>query len=116
VKLSHWRQAMAQELDALAKNNTWKLISPPSDADAHVIGCKWILKVKRKVYDTIQCYKAHLVAKGYNQEECLNYFEIYSPIVKPTTIKVIITIALSHDWTLYADLEEIIYIQQPPHF
>jgi Reverse transcriptase (RNA-dependent DNA polymerase) len=65
VKDEHWRQDMAQEFDSLAKNNTWQLVSPPPGA--HLVGCKWIFKVKRNVDGTIYRYKARLVAKGYTQ-------------------------------------------------
>jgi Reverse transcriptase (RNA-dependent DNA polymerase) len=60
-----WRQAMANELTALAQNATWDLVAPPPDA--HVIGAKWIFKLKLRVDDTIKRHKARLVAKGFSQ-------------------------------------------------
>jgi Reverse transcriptase (RNA-dependent DNA polymerase) len=98
VKHEHWRQDMAQKLDALAKNNTWQLVSPPPRA--HVVGCKWIFKIKRNADGTIYLYKARLVAKGYKQEQGLNYFDTYSSVIKLTTIRVILTISLSKDRSL----------------
>jgi Reverse transcriptase (RNA-dependent DNA polymerase) len=95
IKHEHWRQAMDQELDALAQNNTWDLVSPPPGA--HVVGCKWIFKIKHNADGTIHLYKARLIAKGYTQEHGLDYFDTYSPIIKLTTIRVILTIALSKD-------------------
>jgi hypothetical protein len=51
---------MAQELDALAQNNTWDLVSPPPGA--HVVAYKWIFKIKCNAYGIIHRYKASLVA------------------------------------------------------
>jgi Reverse transcriptase (RNA-dependent DNA polymerase) len=64
IKHSHWRETMAQELDALAKNKLWELTDPPPNS--HIIGCKWIFKVKKKADGTVLRYKARLVVKGYN--------------------------------------------------
>jgi Reverse transcriptase (RNA-dependent DNA polymerase)/GAG-pre-integrase domain len=124
VKIKIWRQAMAQELDALAHNGTWSLVPAPSNTN--IVGCKWIFKTKRNSDGTISRHKARLVAKGYTQEEGLDYFETFSPVVKPTTIRVILTLALSNQWPLHqldvnnaflhGDLRETIYMQQPPGF
>ncbi|KAJ3701350.1 hypothetical protein LUZ61_005055 [Rhynchospora tenuis] len=124
VKTQEWRQAMANELDALAKNNTWQLVDPP--LHANIIGCKWLFKIKKRADGTVERYKARLVAKGYNQEEGLDYFETFSPVVKPTTIRIVLTIALSQGWHihqldvnnafLHGDLDETILMQQPPGF
>jgi Reverse transcriptase (RNA-dependent DNA polymerase) len=85
---------MATELDALAKNSTWELIPPPPNAN--VIGCKWVFKLKRKADGTVERHKAPLVAKSYTQEEGIDYAETFNPVVKPTTIRVVLTIALSN--------------------
>lgn len=45
-------------------------------------------------------FKAWLVAKGFLQEPGRDYFENFSLVVKPITIRVIITIALSQGWAL----------------
>jgi hypothetical protein len=60
-KIPHWRVAMAQELDALAKNNTWSLV--PASETSNVIGCKWVFKIKRRADGSIERFKARLVAK-----------------------------------------------------
>ena len=67
VKFDHWRDAMAKELEAMELNNTWTVLPLPKDK--HVIGCKWIYKVKYKSDGSIERYKARLVAKGYTQQE-----------------------------------------------
>lgn len=122
-KHSKWWDAMAKELTALAQNNTWIIVPP---CDQNVIGCKWIYKVKWKADGTIERHKARLVAKGYNQEEGIDYHDTFSPAVKPTTIQVVLSLAVSQNWSvcqldvnnafLHDDLDETVYMSQPPVF
>jgi Reverse transcriptase (RNA-dependent DNA polymerase) len=61
------------------------------------VGCKWLFRIKRKADDTVDRYKARLIAKGYTQEAGLDYFETFSSVVKPTTIRAVLTIVLASD-------------------
>jgi Reverse transcriptase (RNA-dependent DNA polymerase) len=95
--LPHWQAAKEEEITALACNNTWTLV--PSSPSQHVVGCKWVYR-KRKVDGSVERYKTRLVAKGYSQEEGVDYFETFSPVVRPSTICIVLTLALSKGWTL----------------
>lgn len=53
---------------------------------------KWVLGVKRKVNDTIERYKAHLVAKEYTQQQGIDYKETFSLAVKFASIRLILAI------------------------
>ena len=120
----NWTAAMHTELEALRRNFTWELIDLP--AGANVVGCKWVFKLKYKSDGSIERYKARLVAKGYNQTQGLDYFDTFSPVVKPATIRIVLTIALSFGWKvrqldvqnafLNGELEELVYMSQPPGF
>ena len=59
-----WKMAMEEEMNCLAKNNTWNLVELPERRN--VVGCKWVFKLKQKVDGSIKRYKATLVAKGYS--------------------------------------------------
>ena len=66
------------------------------------------------------------MAKGFHQKEGLDYGEIFSPVVKPQTVRLILTLALSKGWKirqfdfnnafLNGDLEEEVFMTQPPGF
>ena len=93
VKDSNWRAAMNFEFDALLKNQTWDLV-PPHTA-RNVIGCKWVFLVKRNADGSIERYKARLVAKGFHQLPGIGFKETFSPVIKPTTVRTVLSIAVS---------------------
>ncbi|XP_019176080.1 PREDICTED: uncharacterized protein LOC109171505 [Ipomoea nil] len=90
----------------------------------NIIGCKWVFRIKRKSDGTVECFKARLVAKGFNQILGEDYLETYSPVVKPTTIRLLLAFAVSNGWTmrqldvhnafLNGRVSEDIYMRQPP--
>jgi Reverse transcriptase (RNA-dependent DNA polymerase)/gag-polypeptide of LTR copia-type/GAG-pre-integrase domain len=121
---SHWVDAMNKEHAALLTNQTWELV-PPSP-EQNVVGCKWVFKIKRRADGSLERYKARLVAKGFHQEEGVDFFDTFSPVIRPTTIRLVLSIALSFGWDikqldvqnvfLHGDLQETVYMQQPSGF
>lgn len=83
---------MAEEFTALVRNNTWQLV--PAVPNQNVVGCKWVFRIKRRPDGSIDRYKTRLVAKGFHQRPGLDYTETFSPVVKPTTIRVVLKLAL----------------------
>ncbi|KAL4569482.1 hypothetical protein LXL04_025120 [Taraxacum kok-saghyz] len=120
----HWRHAMAEEYSALLRNGTWTLVPPPSRSN--VVDCKWVYKIKRDQTGAVTRYKARLVAKGFNQQPGIDYTETFSPVVKSTTIRVVLSLAVTKKWPLrqldiqnaflHGDLQETVYLRQPPGF
>uniref|UniRef100_A0A2N9I9W7 Integrase catalytic domain-containing protein n=1 Tax=Fagus sylvatica TaxID=28930 RepID=A0A2N9I9W7_FAGSY len=123
-KHPQWRHAMSQEFTALVKHGTWDLVPPQSSQNQ--IGCKWVFRIKRKPDGSIDRYKARLVAKGFHQRPGLDYTATFSPVVKPTTIRTVLSIALMHRWPirqldvnnafLHGTLEEDVFMTQPRGF
>jgi hypothetical protein len=89
---------MQVEFNSLLQNHTWSFV-PPMVAK-NVVGCKWVFKLKRKADGSIESHKARLVAKGFHQQAGLDYGETYSPVVKLTTIQIVLSIAYSASWSL----------------
>jgi histone deacetylase 1/2 len=121
---SQWLKAMQAEYSALMNNNTWSLV--PLPAHRRAIGCKWVFRIKENPDGSINKYKARIVAKGFNQEAGFDFQETFSPVVKPVTIRIILTLALSLKWDiqqidinnafLNGILQEEVYMSQPPGF
>jgi hypothetical protein len=96
--LSPWVQAMEDEFSALHRQQTWTLVPP--DPSQNVIGCKWVYKVKRNSDGIVSRYKARLVAKGFHQQPGIDYDETFSLVMKPTTVRIILTLAAQFQWPL----------------
>lgn len=76
---------MQTEYAALMKNVAWTFVPPPSHGN--IRGCKYVFKIKHKPDGIIERFKSCLVATGFNQTPDIDYFEIFSPVVKPSTIR-----------------------------
>ena len=119
-----WQSAMDEEMHSLISNGTWILEQPPPGAK--VIPVKWIYKVKRGPDGRIERYKARLVAKGFKQVEGIDFNEVYAPVSKHTTLRAFLAMVAREDMELdhldvktaflNGDLEETIYMQQPPGY
>ena len=119
-----WAAAMKDEFQALMHNNTWQLVPPPHNRP--VIGYKWIYKTKHSADGTPPKYKARLVAKGFLQEGGIHSHETFSLVIKVTTIRLLLSLAVSQKWHirqldisnafLHGDLHELIYMDQPQGF
>lgn len=86
-------------MKALEENDTWKIVQLPTGKN--VVGCKWVFKIKYKADGQVDRFKARLVAKGYIQTEDIDYQDTFSPVVKITTVRSIISLAAAQKWNLY---------------
>nr|GEX11461.1 hypothetical protein [Tanacetum cinerariifolium] len=85
-----WKEAINDEMDSILVNQTWKLAELPKGV--RPIGSKWVFKKKLNPNRSICAFKARLVAKGYMHKEGIDYFDMYGPIPRISSIRTLIEI------------------------
>ena len=68
---AHWREAMSSEFNSTNNNHTWDLVS--YSKRMNVVGCRWVFTIKYNPDGNIAKYKARIVAKGFHQQEGIDY-------------------------------------------
>ena len=106
------------------KNEAWDLVELP--AGRKPIGSKWVFKKKTNAEGKVEKYKARLVAKGYSQVLGIDFGDIFSPVAKVTSIRLLLSVAIAFYFEveqmdvkttfIHGDLEEEIYMKQPEGF
>lgn len=124
MKHKHWRDAMSREFKSTTENSTWDLVA--ATETMNVVGCRWVFTIKYNSDGTIDRYKARIVAKGYHQQQGVNYEDTFSPVIKSTTIRIVLGLAVNNDWLvrqidvntafLQGHLNEEVFMSQPPGF
>uniref|UniRef100_A0A803PDQ6 Reverse transcriptase Ty1/copia-type domain-containing protein n=1 Tax=Cannabis sativa TaxID=3483 RepID=A0A803PDQ6_CANSA len=119
-----WLATMNTEFKALTNQKTWTLV--PFTKDMQVITSKWVHRVKLNKDGSLDRCKSRLVAKGYLQTPGIDYEDTFSPMVKPVTVRVVLSLAVHNNWCvkqldvsnafLNDTLNETVYMQQPPGF
>ena len=90
---------MKEEYGALIANQTWDLMPPPPHAN--IVSGKWLYRHKHNVDGSLAHYKARWVVRGFSQQHVLDYDETFSTVVKPTTIRIVLSLAISSDWPIH---------------
>ena len=116
-----WFAALDEEIRALQQNNTWTLVPRPANTD--IVGSKWVLRIKYLSDGSVERFKSRLVAKGYTG---LNYTDTFSPVVKATTARVVLSIIITNKWPLRQldvknaflndTLIQHVHMEQPPRY
>jgi hypothetical protein len=115
-----WKDSMVEEIESLHKNETWDLVKLPSGRN--IVSRKWLFNKKMNAIGQVDKFKAQLVAEGYSQVEGVYFSEVFSPIEKITSIRVLMSLVATFDleieqmdvktMLLHGDLEEEIYMKQ----
>ncbi|GJU23939.1 retrovirus-related pol polyprotein from transposon TNT 1-94 [Tanacetum coccineum] len=117
-------EAMQEELHEFECLEVWELVPPPDKA--LVITLKWIYKVKLDELGGILKNKARLVARGYRQEEGIDFEESFAPVARLEAIRIFLAFAAFMNMVVYqmdvktaflnGDLREEVYVSQPDGF
>ncbi|GKD96331.1 ribonuclease H-like domain-containing protein, partial [Tanacetum coccineum] len=120
LKDPNWHNAMYDEYNVLVKNDTWLLV--PRPAGVNMICSMWLFKHKFHTDETLSCYKARLVANGSSQQLGVDFDETFSLVVKPATVRMVLSLAVSRKWPIHqldvkndflnGDLSETVYMHQ----
>ncbi|GJU17798.1 retrovirus-related pol polyprotein from transposon TNT 1-94 [Tanacetum coccineum] len=119
-----WIEAMQEELHEFERLEVWELVPPPDKA--FVITLKWIYKVKLDELGGILKNKARLVARGYRQEEGIDFEESFAPVARLEAIRIFLAFAAHMNMVIYqmdvktaflnGNLREEVYVSQPDGF
>jgi hypothetical protein len=119
-----WKDAMNEEYDSILKNDVWTVVPRPHGKS--VVTSKWLYKIKHAADGGIEKYKVRFVARGFSQKEGIDYDEIFAPVTRYTSIRIIISLAVVFGWKLHqmdvktaflnGEVEQKVYIEQPEGF
>lgn len=108
-------------MGSIERNQTWSLVTLPNGAKA--IDVKWIYKTKLNELGEVDKFKARLVVKGYAQEYGIDYTEVFAPVARMDTVRMIIALAAQRGWGIYqldvksaflhGELKENVFVEQP---
>jgi len=116
-----WKKAMQSEYDSLTAANTWDLVDLPPGRS--IVSCKWVFRTKYDAQGNVEKYKARLVARGFTQRHGIDYEETFSPVVRLTSIRTLLSVATQLGYEIHqadvsnayisAELAEEVYMAQP---
>ena len=89
-----WLAAMDEEIQALQTNRTWILV--PRPANTNIVGSKWVFRTKYLLDGFVERLKARLVVKGYTQAPDLDHTDTCSPVIKATTVRVVLSLVMTN--------------------
>ncbi|QRW07704.1 Copia-like polyprotein/retrotransposon [Ceratobasidium sp. AG-Ba] len=119
-----WLEAMIEELKSIEQHQVWTLVDRP--VGKNIVKCRWVFDYKRDSDGEIIRHKARLVGKGFSQRPGVDYVEISSPVAAADSLRTLLSIVAALDLELlqidvktaflHAELEEEIFMEQPPGF
>lgn len=110
---------MQQEIDAVVQNRTWELVD--LSAGHRAITLKWVFKLKKNEVGEVIKHKARLVARGFFQQEGIDFDGVFAPVARIESIRILLALAAQEGWRvphmdvksafLNGDLKEEVYVQ-----
>ena len=119
-----WHRSMEEEYNSLIRMNVFELV--PRSKAGNVIKGKWVYRIKEDAHGNPTRFKSRYVAKGYTQQFGIDYFETFAPVVRIQTLRIILSLAMTHGWHLihcdirtaylYGEMDTEAYLEQPQGF
>ena len=113
---------MDDEYRSLMASDAWDLVPLPKGRK--FVRCKWVYRTKYAYDGSAERLKARLIAKCFSQVEGIDYNETFSLVSKMNSIRLVLSLVALHKWEvhqmdvkytfLHGDLQEEIYMEQPP--
>lgn len=120
----NWIPVMTDEFGAMIKSRSWNLV--PRPPKVNIVRSMWLLRHKYNADGVLNRHKTRLVANGKSQEQGVDFTETFTLVVKPATIRTVLNVGVGLDWPIHqldvknaflqGDLEETVYMHQPPGF
>nr|GEV63930.1 retrovirus-related Pol polyprotein from transposon TNT 1-94 [Tanacetum cinerariifolium] len=119
-----WIESMQDELNQFKRLGVWELVECP--VGKNIIAVKWIWKNKTDAKNTIIQNKSHLVAKGYVQEEGINFEESFAPVTRLIAVRIFVAYTTQKNFPIYqmdvktaflnGTLKEEVFVRHPDGF
>jgi hypothetical protein len=119
-----WDTKMNEEYCSLMENDTWDLVPLPKGRK--LVRCKLVYRNKYASNGSVERHKARSVSKVFSQFERIDYNGTFAPVAKMNSIHLVLALVTSHKWEvhqmdfkssfLHRDLQEEIYMEQPPGY
>ena len=124
IKHIAWKDAMTEEYQFIIKNDVWEIVPRPEGKS--VVSSKWIFKIKCAADSSIEKYKARFIARGFSQNEGIDYEDNFASITRYTSARAVLAIAASKGWKVHqidvktiflnGKIAEEVYLEQPEGF
>jgi hypothetical protein len=115
---------MQEEIDSVKWNQTWELADLSQGHRA--ITLKWVYKLKRNEAGEIIKHKVRLVARGFVQQEGIDFNEVFALVARMESVHLLLTLVAQEGWQVHhidvksaflnGDLKEKVYVRQPAGF
>jgi hypothetical protein len=119
-----WCATIQSKMDTVEKNRTWELADLPRGHN--VITLKWVFKLARDETDAIIKHKARLMARGFVQQEGIDFDDTFAPVSRIESMRLLFMLAAQEGWHVHhmdvksvflnGYLKEEVYVHQPPGF
>ncbi|GJZ76203.1 retrovirus-related pol polyprotein from transposon TNT 1-94 [Tanacetum coccineum] len=119
-----WIESMQDELNPFKRLDVWELVECP--IGINIIALKWIWKNKTDAENTVIRNKSRLVAKGYGQEEGIDFEESFAPVARLEAVRIFVAYAAHKNFPIYqmdvkttflnGPLKEEVFVRQPDGF